>query len=117
MNELPKRRRSYSVKEKLKYLEDFEAGLLDGTIRTLAEFANNYSIPYGTIRYWNRFELEEKLRQNKSDSRKDRPKNIGLWVDVENELYEWYDGVRRRRLPVAVKDLRQKGLELFQQWW
>lgn len=114
---LRKRKRSYSVSEKLRYLRDLEEAIENGTVHTMTEFANLHRIPVETFRKWNLHDLELKEEGNRGKDRKVKQRSVGTWPEVEEQLFNWYEGLRQRRLPVVIHDVQEKGLELFQAWW
>lgn len=116
---LVKRRRSYSVDEKLRYLRDLEDALANQIVRNGAEFAAHHRIPYETFRKWDVDELQVAAADQYGKSRKIRLKeqNFGTWNEVENELHAWFLGMRDKRLPVSVESLQEKAAELFRLWW
>lgn len=111
---LPKRRRSYTIKEKLCFLNDLDTAIANHTVANWYEFADNYHIPYATFRKWNRQELE-----NMADKkvRKHRTDHNGRWPQMEDQLYEWVLQMREKRLPLAINDIQEMAEEFFNLWW
>lgn len=114
---LPKRRRSYTVAQKISYLRDLEAALLDGTVRSMREFASHYHISVRTIEKWNLQELEETAEDGRSNSRHVKAKGVGLWPAVEERLLIWFRGVRDQRLAVSIQDIKERAASIFEDWW
>ena len=114
---LPKRRRSYTVNEKITYLRDLEAALLDGTVGSLREFAENYRISVRTMQKWDIRELEEAAEEGKGKARHVRVKGVGLWPTVEERLLEWFRGVRDRKLALSIQDIQEEAATIFEVWW
>lgn len=117
MEPLRKRKRSYTVSEKLRYLRDFEEAIGNGNLSTLTEFANLHHIPVETIRRWNLHDLELKEEENRGKDRKVKQRSNGTWPEVEEQLFIWFQALRQRRLPVVIHDVQEKAMELFQAWW
>jgi hypothetical protein len=117
MEPLRKRLRSYSVSEKLRYLRDFERAIEKGTVNTMTEFANHHHIPVETFRRWSLPDLERREEEIGGNVRKVKERSVGTWPEVEEQLHQWYQDRRQRRLPVAVMDLQAKAVELFDAWW
>ena len=74
---LPKRRRSYSVQEKIQYLRDFETALLNGTVTSLTELAASYDISLYTMRRWDLQTLERQAGEGRGKDRTVKDRHVG----------------------------------------
>lgn len=114
---LPKRRRSYSVNEKIAYLRNLETALMNGTVGSLKDFAENYGIPVTTMRKWDLQLLERQVGEGRGKDRTVKERDVGYWPEVEDRLYEWLQGLRDKRLPVGVMDVKERAMQIFEDWW
>lgn len=114
---LRKRRRRYSVREKIAYLTDLENALLTGAVVSMREFADHYKIPRETLRKWSLPDLEEQEQAGRGGDRAVKERLVGHWPEVEQRLQQWVRNLRDNRLPVSVQDLQEQAMTIFEQWW
>ena len=115
---LPARGRSYSIKEKLQHLRDFEAAVAAGTVQNGRQYPEHYRIPFHTFRKWEtqRMNFEAAVIDHHQRKRKLRNDHDGIWQDMEDRLHEWFLVERAKGLTVSCIEIRQQATRLFQEW-
>ena len=103
-----KRRRRYSVAEKIAYLRNFEAGLIDGFVDSMHEFAVYYHIPVLTFKKWNLDDLEEAESHGRGDQRSVKERDVGLWLIGLHTSREDRKNLMRKEMDLISRTLTMK---------